>query len=83
MSAQNEKTRDSENTIKIMIVDDHEIVRQGLIHVINQESDLIVCAEAENADEALAIIEMEVKGGKCDPELFKVFVESEVFKTVL
>lgn len=34
-------------------------------------------------DRALGIIESEVKAGKCDPDLFRVFVESEVYKKVL
>jgi DNA-binding NarL/FixJ family response regulator len=37
----------------ILIVDDHPIVRRGLMQLINQELDLAVCAEAENAEEAL------------------------------
>ena len=34
-------------------------------------------------DRALAIIESEVKAGKCDAELFRVFVEGEVYKRVI
>jgi HD-GYP domain-containing protein (c-di-GMP phosphodiesterase class II) len=34
-------------------------------------------------DRALAIIDSEVKAGKCDAELFRVFVEAEVYKKVL
>jgi HD-GYP domain-containing protein (c-di-GMP phosphodiesterase class II) len=34
-------------------------------------------------DRALGIIESEVKAGKCDPELFKIFVAGEVYKKVL
>jgi HD-GYP domain-containing protein (c-di-GMP phosphodiesterase class II) len=34
-------------------------------------------------DRALGIIEGEVKAGKCDPALFDVFVESQVYKRVL
>ncbi len=34
-------------------------------------------------DRALAILDSEVKAGKCDAELFHVFVEGEVFKKVL
>jgi HD-GYP domain-containing protein (c-di-GMP phosphodiesterase class II) len=32
------------------------------------------------AARALDILQMEVKGGKLDPELFKVFVEARVFE---
>jgi len=38
-------------------VDDHPIVRQGLAESINRESDLVVCAEAEDRHEALRTIE--------------------------
>jgi len=41
------------NTINVLIVDDHEIMRQGLTQLINQETDMIVCAEAEDAAGAL------------------------------
>jgi len=38
---------------RILIVDDHAIVRQGLIKLIETELDLMVCFEAENAKQAL------------------------------
>ena len=34
-------------------------------------------------DRALSIIESEVRAGKCDPELFQVFVQGEVYKRVI
>jgi len=40
----------------VFIVDDHPIVRQGLKLLINQEPDLTVCGEAENADAVLPAI---------------------------
>lgn len=42
---------------KILIVDDHPILRKGLALLINQEPDLLVCAEAENAQMALESLE--------------------------
>ena len=41
------------NKIRILVVDDHAIVRQGLIKLIETEFDLMICSEAENADQAL------------------------------
>jgi DNA-binding NarL/FixJ family response regulator len=38
---------------RILVVDDHAILRDGLARVINRESDLAVCAEAEDAPQAL------------------------------
>jgi DNA-binding NarL/FixJ family response regulator len=37
-------------------VDDHPIVRQGLAQLINQEKDLEVCGQAEDAHEAMQAI---------------------------
>ena len=42
---------------RIMLVDDHPVVREGLAESINGESDLTVCAEAEDRAEALAAME--------------------------
>ena len=41
------------NKTRILVVDDHAIVRQGLIKLIETELDLMVCSEAENAGQAL------------------------------
>jgi len=43
----------SKNKTRILVVDDHAIVRQGLIKLIETEFDLMVCSEAENAGQAL------------------------------
>jgi DNA-binding NarL/FixJ family response regulator len=47
----------NQNKINILVVDDHPILRQGLKQLINHEPDLVVCAEAENAEHALGQIE--------------------------
>ena len=44
------------NITRILIVDDHAIVRQALIKLIDSELDLMVCLEAENTNEALKAI---------------------------
>lgn len=43
---------------KILIVDDHPIVRRGLAIIIGLEKDLIICGEAESASSALEIIKL-------------------------
>jgi DNA-binding NarL/FixJ family response regulator len=45
------------NKISIFIVDDHPLVRQGLAQIINGESDMYVCGEAEDAPKALQAVE--------------------------
>lgn len=56
------KRKPSAVNTRIMIVDDHPIVRRGLVDVIEQESDLRVCAEAATASEAFR----ELKNGGCE-----------------
>lgn len=41
---------------KILIVDDHPMTRYGMARLIDQEQELTVCGEAENAQRALAAI---------------------------
>ena len=43
--------------IKVFIVDDHEIIREGLKKILKEEADLKVVGEAQDGDEALAKIE--------------------------
>jgi DNA-binding NarL/FixJ family response regulator len=40
---------------RVLIVDDHPIVREGLRALISQHPDLAVCGEAESVSEALAL----------------------------
>lgn len=47
------------STTRILIVDDHPIVREGLTEFINRELDVKVVAQAESADEALEILRSE------------------------
>jgi len=42
---------------KILLVDDHPIVRQGLAEMIDQNPDLMVCGTAEDVHKALDAIE--------------------------
>jgi len=37
----------------VFVVDDHAVVRQGLMTLINQEADMFVCGEAEDGPSAL------------------------------
>ncbi len=42
--------------IKILLVDDHPLVREGLVNLISQQSDLEICGEAANEPQALELI---------------------------
>jgi len=42
---------------RILIVDDHPIFREGLVGVIKQQPDFVVCGEAENVTEAIKAIQ--------------------------
>ena len=40
--------------IRVLIVDNHAVVRRGLKEIIERELDISVCDEAENAEQAIA-----------------------------
>ena len=46
-------TTDSPNKIKLLVADDHNIVRSGLTALINSENDMTVVAEATNGQQAV------------------------------
>jgi DNA-binding NarL/FixJ family response regulator len=54
------------NKRRILIVDDHPMMRQGLSQLIGEEADLTICGEAEKASQALEGI------GKLKPDLVLV-----------
>lgn len=45
------------NPKKVLIVDDHSIVRRGLTEFLGQQPDLCICAAASSGEEALEIVE--------------------------
>lgn len=45
--------------IRVMIVDDHTMVRKALAHLIGSEQDIVVTAEADSGESALAQLKTE------------------------
>jgi DNA-binding NarL/FixJ family response regulator len=58
---QSDQTPDKKT--RILIVDDHPIVRQGLAELINHEEDFAVCGQAEDYHEALRAV------GQLNPDM--------------
>jgi DNA-binding NarL/FixJ family response regulator len=50
------KTKPPRSAKRILIVDDHPMMRQGLAQLINSEPDLTVCCEADTARQAFELI---------------------------
>jgi DNA-binding NarL/FixJ family response regulator len=63
------KTR---NKIRILIADDHFIVRMGLVTVVNMEPDMEVVGEAENGEQVLKLF------GRLNPDLVLMDVRMPV-----
>jgi len=41
---------------RILLVDDHPLVRERLAEIINREKDLVICGEAEDRHQALQVV---------------------------
>ncbi len=58
---------------RVLLIDDHAILRQGLTQLINQEPDMMVCGEAEEAPKGfeavgalkpdVAVVDISLRGG--------------------
>lgn len=53
---------------KVLLVDDHPVLRRGLSQLINQEPDMMVCGEAEDAPKAFEAV------GQLEPDVVVVDV---------
>jgi DNA-binding NarL/FixJ family response regulator len=51
----NELSSDGADRIRVLVADDHPVVRTGLAAVIAQEPDLVLVAQAENGERAVAL----------------------------
>jgi len=48
--------KDPQTTKRILLVDDHPVLRKGLARLIDSKDEFIVCGEASTAAEAMALI---------------------------
>jgi DNA-binding NarL/FixJ family response regulator len=55
--AQAKPTQPKDNRTRVLLVDDHAVVRFGIKQLIDLEPDLVVCGEEEDAAKALSAIE--------------------------
>jgi DNA-binding NarL/FixJ family response regulator len=55
MSAKKQKKAEEDKS-KILVVDDHPIIREGLVRLVDDEQDLAICGQADDAPEALKAI---------------------------
>ena len=51
------KPEQTDTRARILLVDDHAVVRFGIAQLINRQSDLVVCGEKEDASRAMTAIE--------------------------
>jgi DNA-binding NarL/FixJ family response regulator len=61
--AQTKPSAVKDTRTRILLVDDHAVVRFGIAQLINRQSDMVVCGEEEDAANALSAI------GKLKPDL--------------
>src|SRR3984885_9097491 len=57
------RTKTDQGRIKVFLVDDHPLVREWLTQLIQRESDMEVCGEAEDVPDAVTKIE------QCQPDI--------------
>ncbi len=61
--AQAKPNQVKDNRAKVLLVDDHAVVRYGIAQLINRQTDMVVCGEEEDASKAMSAI------GKLRPDL--------------
>lgn len=66
-------------TIKLVIADDHPIVRQGLRRIVSENPDMTVVAEAASGDEVLAML----RGAEGDVLLLDISMPGPPFLDLL
>ncbi len=47
-----------EKDIRVLVIDDHQVVREGLRHLLGQEEDIEIVGQGSNREEALFQVEI-------------------------
>ncbi|HWD92425.1 MAG TPA: response regulator transcription factor [Verrucomicrobiae bacterium] len=55
--AKKREVKESDGKTRILLVDDHAVVRFGIAQLINRQPDMAVCGEEEDASKAMGAIE--------------------------
>lgn len=50
------QNKTNENKTQVLIVDDHPVIRDGLVTIVNHERDMNVCGQADDAYQALKAV---------------------------
>jgi DNA-binding NarL/FixJ family response regulator len=62
--------------IRVLVVDDHAVVRRGLLAFLESEADIEVVGDAEGGDEALGVLEqLDAEGSRPDVVLMDLQME--------
>jgi DNA-binding NarL/FixJ family response regulator len=56
MASKKKQDKTNENKTQVLIVDDHPVIRDGLVTIVNHEQDFNVCGQAEDAYIALKAV---------------------------
>jgi DNA-binding NarL/FixJ family response regulator len=56
MTGANNKEPDQAGEVRVLLVDDHPLVRLSLREVLRREPNLVVCGEAEDREQALELV---------------------------
>ena len=56
MKKSSQSYRENDVVVRILLVDDHPLVRESLKTIIRREPDLAVCGEAEDREQALELV---------------------------
>jgi DNA-binding NarL/FixJ family response regulator len=67
---------EAETPIRVLVVDDHAVVRRGLFAFLAEEADICVVGDAGGADEALEVLE-QLDAAGCRPEVVLMDLQME------